>query len=272
MYMPSPSRGNYANLADVSGGLVLPPGGSVAMRQGVVGEIIYFGGSFDPSGWLHCDGRPLPLAENEGLFMVIGTTFGGDDDTLRLPVVPDLAPGVRALISTYGTFPMPDRRLGADYPLGSIRIFAGPALATDWAACDGRSLPLNQNAALGSIINRQFGGDASSFRLPVLAAPVKGAHRAISLSGPYPQFGGGMATSSQALGEIALWPVGPVPLGWAVCQGQALPVQQNTALYSILGTTFGGRQNVNFNLPKLAPPIQGLQYVIATNGVFPSRG
>jgi microcystin-dependent protein len=271
MYMPSPPRWKYAKLSDVFSGLAA--GGSVAMRQGVVGEIVYFGGSFEPNGWFHCDGRQLPVAENEGLFMVIGTTFGGDGEMLfQLPVVPDLAPGVRAIISIFGTFPMPDRRLGADYPLGSIRIFAGPALATDWAACDGRSLPLNQNAALGSILNGQFGGDAKSFRLPTLSAPVKGAHSAMSLSGPYPQFGGGMAPDSQAVGEIGLWPAGPVPVGSAACQGQPLPIQQNAALYSILGTTFGGQRNVNFNLPKLAPPIQGLQYVIATAGVFPSRG
>ena len=242
------------------------------MRQGVVGEIIYFGGSFEPSGWLHCDGRPLSLAENDGLFMVIGTTFGGDGETFRLPVVSDLAPGVRAIIALYGTFPMPDRRLNVGYPLCSIRIFAGPGLAPDWAACDGRSLPVSQNAALASIINRQFGGDATSFRLPTLGTPVPGAHRGLSLSGPYPEFGDNLAPSTQAVGEIGLWPAGRVPSGWTVCDGRALSVAQNTALYSILGTTFGGQPNVTFNLPKLAPPIQGLQYVIATGGVFPSRG
>lgn len=119
----------------------------------------------------------MSLAENEALFMVIGTTFGGEGEMFRLPVVSDLAPGVRAIISLYGIFPAPDRRLGVEYPLCSIRIFAGPGLATDWAACDGRSLPIPQNVALDSIINRQFGGDANSFRLPTLGTPVNGAHR-----------------------------------------------------------------------------------------------
>src|SRR6187397_1968011 len=41
------------------------------------------------------------------------------------------------------------------------------------------------------------------------------------------------------------------PQDWQTCQGQNLPVNQNSALYSLLGTTFGGSQSQNFNLPDL---------------------
>ncbi len=41
------------------------------------------------------------------------------------------------------------------------------------------------------------------------------------------------------------------PLGWALCNGQTLPISQNTALFSLLGTTFGGNGTSNFNLPNL---------------------
>jgi microcystin-dependent protein len=51
-----------------------------------VGEIRMFGGNFAPAGWAFCDGRPLPISENEVLFQLIGTTYGGDgEQTFNLP-------------------------------------------------------------------------------------------------------------------------------------------------------------------------------------------
>lgn len=50
------------------------------------------------------------------------------------------------------------------------------------------------------------------------------------------------------IGEIRMFGFGFAPKGWSTCQGQPLPIPQNVALYSILGTTFGG-QGGNFNLP-----------------------
>jgi microcystin-dependent protein len=41
------------------------------------------------------------------------------------------------------------------------------------------------------------------------------------------------------------------PRGWALCDGQLLPISQNSALFSILGTTFGGDGRSNFGLPDL---------------------
>lgn len=43
-----------------------------------VGEIRIFSGNYAPAGWLFCDGRLLPISENETLFHLIGTTYGGD--------------------------------------------------------------------------------------------------------------------------------------------------------------------------------------------------
>lgn len=51
------------------------------------------------------------------------------------------------------------------------------------------------------------------------------------------------------LGTIFLWPVPFVPVGYAVCNGAALNVQQNAALYSLLGTRYGGNGTTTFNLP-----------------------
>jgi microcystin-dependent protein len=48
------------------------------MAQPYVGEIRMFGGNFAPAGWMFCEGQLLPISENETLFQLIGTTFGGD--------------------------------------------------------------------------------------------------------------------------------------------------------------------------------------------------
>jgi microcystin-dependent protein len=46
-----------------------------------IGEIRLFAGNFAPAGWAFCDGQTLPIAENDALFQLIGTTYGGDGQT-----------------------------------------------------------------------------------------------------------------------------------------------------------------------------------------------
>lgn len=53
------------------------------------------------------------------------------------------------------------------------------------------------------------------------------------------------------LGEICLYPYNFAPRGWAFCQGQILSIAQNTALFSLLGTTYGGNGQTTFALPDL---------------------
>jgi microcystin-dependent protein len=53
------------------------------------------------------------------------------------------------------------------------------------------------------------------------------------------------------LGEVRLMSFEFAPKGWALCNGQLLPINQNQALFSLLGTTFGGDGRVNFALPDL---------------------
>ncbi len=53
------------------------------------------------------------------------------------------------------------------------------------------------------------------------------------------------------LSEIRLMSFSFAPQGWAMCNGQLLPINQNQALFSLLGTTFGGDGRVNFALPDL---------------------
>ena len=51
--------------------------------------------------------------------------------------------------------------------------------------------------------------------------------------------------------EIRIFPFTFAPVGWAFCDGQLLPISQNTALFSLLGTTYGGNGQSNFALPDL---------------------
>jgi len=56
------------------------------MSQPYVGQILMVGFNFAPAGWMLCQGQTLPISENETLFQLIGTTYGGDgQETFQLP-------------------------------------------------------------------------------------------------------------------------------------------------------------------------------------------
>jgi microcystin-dependent protein len=56
------------------------------VSQPFIGEIRMVGFSFAPAGWAFCDGQLIPIAENDALFVLIGTTYGGDgQETFALP-------------------------------------------------------------------------------------------------------------------------------------------------------------------------------------------
>lgn len=56
------------------------------MAQPYIGEIRMFAGNFAPAGWMFCEGQLIPISENDTLFNLIGTTYGGDgQSTFALP-------------------------------------------------------------------------------------------------------------------------------------------------------------------------------------------
>src|SRR5689334_18622124 len=57
--------------------------------------------------------------------------------------------------------------------------------------------------------------------------------------------------SEPFMGEIKIFPLNYAPRSWAMCNGQLLPINQNQALFSLLGTTYGGNGQTNFALPDL---------------------
>jgi microcystin-dependent protein len=76
------------------------------------------------------------------------------------------------------------------------------------------------------------------------------------------------------LGEITIFGGSYAPRGFAFCEGQLLPITQYTALFSILGTRYGGDGRTTFALPNFKnaeKALNGARYIIALEGMYPSR-
>jgi microcystin-dependent protein len=78
--------------------------------------------------------------------------------------------------------------------------------------------------------------------------------------------------SNVFLGQLVLFPWGWAPQGFAICEGQEMQISQNVALFSLLGTTFGGDGVKTFKLPDLREKSpEGTTWCIALLGNFPTR-
>ena len=84
-----------------------------------------------------------------------------------------------------------------------------------------------------------------------------------------------LANSEPFLGERMVVVFSFCPKGWAVMNGQLLPINQNQALFSLLGTNYGGNGQTNFALPAATPIVTAsgvaLTQCIALQGIFPSQ-
>lgn len=75
--------------------------------------------------------------------------------------------------------------------------------------------------------------------------------------------------ASPFLSELRIFSFSFAPRGWMMCNGQLLPINQNQALFSLLGTTYGGDGRVNFGLPNLqgnVPISQGSGFTLGERG------
>ena len=73
------------------------------------------------------------------------------------------------------------------------------------------------------------------------------------------------------IGQIMIFGGNFAPLDWAFCDGSLQSIVQNTALFSLMGTTYGGDGRTTFALPDLrAVAPNGLTYSICMQGIFPS--
>jgi microcystin-dependent protein len=72
------------------------------------------------------------------------------------------------------------------------------------------------------------------------------------------------------LGEILLVAFGYAPKDWYKCEGQIMAISENDALFTLLGTAYGGDGVSTFRLPTMTAPT-GMNYIICAVGIFPSR-
>jgi microcystin-dependent protein len=123
-----------------------------------VGEIRMFAGNFAPAGWMFCEGQTLPISENEVLFQLIGTTYGGDgEETFNLP---NLASRVPIHMGTG-----PD---GTTYQIGELAGVEDVTLTV-------QQIPIHSHPALASANNASTASPAGSiFAVPVAGPPVSG--------------------------------------------------------------------------------------------------
>lgn len=106
-----------------------------------VGEIRMFAGNFAPNGWMFCEGQTLPISENEVLFQLIGTTYGGDgEETFNLP---NLASRVPIHMGTG-----PD---GVTYQIGEMAGVESVTLST-------QQIPVHNHALLVSTAGGNLNG------------------------------------------------------------------------------------------------------------------
>lgn len=254
------------------------------MLQPLLGQIMLWPSTLTPDGWMSCDGAVLNIADNTALFSVLGREFGGDAiRTFGLPNLNARLPadgGLRYLMNTDGAYPV---RAGSDNTnpdgiVGTIMLFPSAMGPLDgYVACDGSTLPLAPNAPLFEEIGTTYGGDGQTdFAVPALSADSLGYPGGLS----YLLCNQGYLTSGRNIGSLgplisSIWlsAAPKVADGFQPCDGRTMPLDgTDGALFSLLGTTYGGDGQTTFGLPKLAPPANAPDphYLIATQGVFPS--
>ncbi|GGG00739.1 hypothetical protein GCM10010912_51980 [Paenibacillus albidus] len=222
--------------------------------QPIVGEISMFAGNFAPQGWAICDGSVLHISQNEVLFQLIGTTYGGDGQvTFQLP---DLRGRAAMHVS-------PQTPLGSSGGVESVTLKSSemPAHTHDvygHASWGNKNSPEGAVWAKSSASNYMEGGTAGNMgRSEVKMAgeglphdnmmPYLPINFVIALEGMYPS----VMNADSYLGEIRLVAFNMIPNGWYACNGAILSIQNNTALFSILGTMYGGNGSTTFALPDL---------------------
>ena len=193
-------------------------------RDPLLGSVAMFAGNFAPRGWAFCNGQVLPISGNEALFSIIGTNYGGNGRT---------------------TFALPDLRgrvpIGAGTGPGLAPIRLGQKIGSETATLS--STPAHSHSAGSS----QTGSTGSATTLPT-TMPSLGLLPVVAMQGLYPSRS---LSSDPGIGDIAWFAGNFAPRGWAVASGQLVSITENTALFSLLGTNFGGDGRTTFALPDL---------------------
>jgi microcystin-dependent protein len=193
----------------------------------VLGFVYATAASYLPSGWTTASGQTLPISQNTALFSLLGTTYGGN--------------GIN-------TFALPDLRGRAPIGAGPTQTL-GQMTGTELLSMTVGQMPAHDHTlpSLAAVTGATGGSQPQSTMQPTLAL-----NYIIATSGIFPSQGGGSGTTDEPLlGQIDLFAGNFAPDGWALCNGQLLPIAQDQALFAILGTTYGGNGQTTFALPNL---------------------
>jgi microcystin-dependent protein len=131
---------------------------------------------FDQTNFRACNGQSLAVSDFQGLYAVIGNSFGGDSTNFKLPDLNSAIPfpGGKSPIyamCTDGYFPGNGDSL--EY-MAVVKLYGGQVRLTSYEYCDGQTLTLESNLALFSLLENTYGGDYTkgTFNLPSLNDPA----------------------------------------------------------------------------------------------------
>lgn len=154
--------------------------------DGIAGETMLAFEDPSAENVLECKGQTFPRNKYMTLQQYMGTRFGGDSNTLKVPDLQGKAPkGFRHVMCVDGDDPnFPHVR--TPY-VGELLVFPYDLKSDRFALCDGSKLPVRQHSALFSLVGDRFGGDFDNFSVPDLRGVAPDKHNYyISLTGVFP--------------------------------------------------------------------------------------
>ena len=201
---------------------LFPTGGSSPQQGPYLGEIRLFAAGapyMNTNAWAECAGQILPISQNSALFALLGTTFGGNGTT---------------------NFALPDLRgrtpIGAGQGPGLPNYVVGQTGGSNTVTVGVSNLPSHSHTITGGSTDATGAGAPVNNMPPYLALYPFLVHQ-----GPFFDMG---TIRWTAYASTAFVP-------GILCEGQILPIAQNTALFSILGTNYGGNGQTTYGIPDL---------------------
>jgi microcystin-dependent protein len=146
------------------------------MGEPFVGEIRMFGGSFAPAGWAFCNGATIPISENDTLFTLIGTTYGGDgQETFQLPDLQGRVPMHQGTGKDGVTYTIGEKSGTESVTLSTnqIPIHTHPMLGSTSIANDPN--PTNNVVAESSLMTTYIAANPAVAMAPASITPVGGS-------------------------------------------------------------------------------------------------
>lgn len=195
-----------------------------------IGQVAASATNFPSGGFMYAEGQLLPIDQYTNLYSVIGTTYGGDGQQ---------------------TFALPDLRgrtiIGAGQGNGLSRRTLGEVVGSDTFTLTESQMPMHAHTLGNGTGSFPTGGHDSVDNMQ----PSLALNYIIATSGVYPPFDCCTGIEESVIGEVTAFAGSFAPDGWMMADGRLLDISQNSALFSLLGTTYGGDGRRTFALPDL---------------------